>query len=190
MKMSEEKKLLRKQMKEARAAFTGAGRAQADQAIWQKILALPQFTESPRVFAYASFGSEINTWPFLKSCLAYGKELYLPKVAGSTMIFRHVKDLSQLVPGVWGIPEPSESCPAADMTNLSKTSFVLMPGLAFDRQRRRLGYGGGYYDRTFADCTGFFFCAAAYDFQITDRVPTESWDLKASVIITESEEIK
>lgn len=177
-------------MKAARAAFAGEERRKADEEIWRKVVSLPEYTASGRVFAYASFGSEIDTGRFLRRCLADGKELYLPRVTGKEMVFRRVRDLGVLVPGVFGIPEPDESCEAADLyAGTAAEKFVLMPGLAFDRERRRLGYGGGYYDRTFADCTDFFFCAAAYQIQIVGQVPAEEWDLKASVILTENETI-
>ncbi|MDD6221514.1 MAG: 5-formyltetrahydrofolate cyclo-ligase [Lachnospiraceae bacterium] len=184
-----EKTELRRQMKALRAGFTGAARKKADEAVWRQVLALPAFEACETVFGYASFGTEIDTGKFLQACLDAGKRLFLPKVTGKQMIFRRVEDLACLVPGVWGIREPDESCEAAEPDKDFAGSFCLMPGLAFDRMCHRLGYGGGYYDRTFAGEPAVYFCAAAYSFQIADHVPADGRDIKVSVIVTEKEVI-
>lgn len=185
--LKSEKQEMRRHMKALREEFTGEARRKADEAVWRKIFALPEFKASRTVFAYASFGTEIDTNVFLRTCLDSGKELFLPKVTGKEMAFKRVKNLSDLIPGVWGIPEPDASWETADLTEDFAGSFCLIPGLAFDRDCHRLGYGGGYYDRTFAGCSGIYFLAAAYSFQVVPQVPVCSRDLRASAVVTEEE---
>src|SRR3970282_593902 len=97
--------------------------------------------------AYVSFGGEFETAEFISDLLARGKTLVLPREErGSRDLKLHaVQDPeSQLVAGVWGIPQPrSDLCP---LVPASQLDFVLVPGVAFTRHCERLGYGGGYYD--------------------------------------------
>lgn len=188
--LNAEKWELRRQMKALRQEFTGETRRRADEAIWRQIYALPEFERCRKVLAYASFGTEIDTSAFLQTCLDLGKELFLPKVTGEHMAFRRVKCLADLIPGVFGIREPDASCETADLSGEDFAGcFCLMPGLAFDRACHRLGYGGGYYDRTLSGCRDVFCCAAAYSFQIVQRVPVCEQDLRVSAIVTEDEYI-
>ena len=115
------------------------------------------------------------------------KKILLPRVNGKDLDLYYIKDLSKdLVPGSFGIMEPiaAECIPAS----YKDIDLVLIPGVAFDRQMNRLGYGGGFYDKLLkilpADLPGI---AIAFDLQIVDSIPVMAHDRKIDIIVTETE---
>ena len=104
----------------------------------------------------------------------------MPKVYGRDMKFHRITTLSELKPGKYGILEP-------DNTDICEPEqgLMIMPGLAFDKEHHRAGYGGGFYDRYLEQHPAFYKAAVAFSFQIVDHIETESYDLKPDCIITE-----
>lgn len=141
------------------------------------------YLESPVIYSYVSFRSEVDTTRFNERVLKDGKQLALPKVVSKTdMEFFFVEDIKQLVPGYMGILEPVPLRPAEPQ----KRCLMVLPGLAFDREFGRLGYGGGYYDRYIGDRTNKFYrCGVCYDLQLIPAVPREPHDLLMDYIVTE-----
>ena len=103
----------------------------------------------------------------------------VPKVLGDEMIFIYMDDLTAVEKGYAGIPEPVANGPAAD----DPTALVLMPGLAFDPQGHRIGYGGGFYDRFLAAEPNHPTLALCYDFQMLDHLETESFDIPVDCVL-------
>ena len=97
------------------------------------------------------------------------------------MVFYRLTDFSQLAPGYFGIPEPTEG-ETVDWTD----ALMIMPGVAFDRENHRVGYGGGFYDRFLEKHPDTQRVAVAFDFQILDLVPTEPTDICPQIIVTQS----
>ena len=83
--------------------------------------------------------------------------------------------------GKKGIRDPKTSHPVAD----GEDGLMIMPGVAFDNLRHRVGYGGGFYDRYLSKHTSHFTAALAFEFQMMEEVPTEPTDLLPDVVITE-----
>ena len=189
--LQEAKRALRKEVLAARGALDSQSRQRLSGKITEQLLALPEYRAAAVVAAYASFGSEFDTSPFLKAALASGKRLLLPRVDLSRrrMQFCAVSGLaSDLVPGVWGIPEPALHClPVA----ASGADFVLVPGVAVSVRGARLGYGGGFYDRLLAE-NGVVALRvlAAFSMQTVAQVPTGPWDLPVDVVVTETSVIR
>ena len=98
------------------------------------------------------------------------------------MTFYRLEDFSQLKPGYFGIPEPEEG-EAAEWED----ALIIMPGVAFDRENHRVGYGGGFYDRFLEKHPGLTRMALAFGFQILESVPAESTDICPEIIVTEEE---
>lgn len=157
-------------------------------AIMERITHLDCYRRAGVVLAYVGFGSELRTETFLRRALDDGKMLLLPRVNTEErrLDLYEVENLDQdLEAGTWGIREPKpDLCrrvvPAA-------IDFALVPGVAFDRRGARLGYGGGYYDRLLASCSGPcpFLVAAAFELQMVDEVPLEEHDARVDLILTE-----
>ena len=183
---SEAKAATRRAVLLRRDALPGGERALLSGRIVTTILDLPTYQEAGVVLAYASFGTEPQTDDLLRRVLADEKKLVLPRVEGGGLGLYEVRDLSgDLAPGTWGIREPEpDRCPRADPGGVG---FALVPGVAFDRRARRLGYGGGYYDRLLAGGLpeGTPLVSGAFEVQIVDEVPTDPHDAPVDVVVTE-----
>ncbi len=182
----EAKAPLRRAVLRRRAALPEEERALLSGRIVATILNLPTYKNADVVLAYASFGTELQTDELLWRVLNDGKVLVLPRVEGSALGLYEVQDLtSDLAPGTWGIREPEpDRCPAVDRGGVG---FALIPGVAFDRGGRRLGYGGGFYDRLLAGGLpdGTPLVSGAFEVQILDEVPTDPHDAPVDVVVTE-----
>ncbi|MBO5459000.1 MAG: 5-formyltetrahydrofolate cyclo-ligase [Lachnospira sp.] len=150
--------------------------------ITDKITALRKFDEAEYIFTYVNYNQEVETIPLIKHCLELKKNVLVPKVYGSSMHFHQITSLDELKPGKYGILEPDNQ----KLFN-PKQGFMVMPGLAFDRNLNRAGYGGGFYDKYLADKPQIFKAAAAFQFQIVESIETDSYDLRPDMIVTEQE---
>jgi 5-formyltetrahydrofolate cyclo-ligase len=107
------------------------------------------------------------------------------------MELRKVEDMSDWIPGKWGVPEPDPT--RTDLMDVSLTlDVVLVPGIAYNTNGARLGYGGGYYDRLYAgagrtsDSTSTLWIGFAFSDQvITEPLPLERHDLRLNGVATE-----
>jgi len=142
------------------------------------------------VLGFASFGSELDTRPFLDKVLASGRALVLPRVdrEGRRLVLYRVASLAtDLRPGTWGIPEPDPAhCGLAASADID---LILVPGVAFDPDGGRLGYGAGYYDRLLAAWASPLppLVAVAFELQIVPAVPVLAGDHGVDLVVTESQ---
>jgi 5-formyltetrahydrofolate cyclo-ligase len=185
--LHEAKLAARQAMMAARDALPVAARLAASAAITARIAALPSFIAARTVLLTLPFRSEWDTLPLVEQALAAGKTVAAPRVNRATrMLDLHsLSDSARaLVPGAFGIPEPAAT---ADRVAPESVEWVLVPGVAFDRTGRRLGYGGGYYDRLLPLLGHATRVAGAFDLQLVDRVPWAPHDVCVDVIVTESQ---
>ena len=115
----------------------------------------------------------------LEQALRDGKQVAVPKVFGDEMKFLYLQDLTQVAKGYAGIPEPIADEPVAE----DKTALVLMPGLAFDPQGHRIGYGGGFYDKFLAAEPDHPTLALCYEFQLLPKLETEEHDIPVDGVL-------
>jgi 5-formyltetrahydrofolate cyclo-ligase len=175
----------------ARNALSPEIRQSLDARITEQLCTLAAWRNAECVLAYASFGSEFDTTTFIAQTLAAGKRLCLPRVVRnpSRLAIHQVQDWeNDLAPGAYGIREPrSEICPPVA---LDEIDFVLVPGVAFNPQGARLGYGEGFYDGLIETLPERprrpHLVAAAYALQIQNTLPLEAHDQRLDRIITES----
>lgn len=178
------KNILRKQMKRMRNDMDSSSMFSKSQAVLERIVVLNQYRNSEKIFTYVSSNNEVDTIMLIDYSLSIEKRVFVPKVIGKEMLFYEITDISELSPGYMGIFEPSTDGKEPDC---SKTGLICMPGLAFDRNKNRLGYGGGYFDRYLAGDNSLYKVALAYDFQILDYIPNTCNDIRPDMVITESE---
>ncbi len=184
--MRDAKRAMRARILSAREQLTVAASAQASRAICTALAARPDFQRAHAVLLTLAFGSEWDTTPLVDAALGQSKTVALPRVnpATRTLDLCAVADvLRDVAPGYRGIREPLLHCPLVDPAAID---WVLVPGLAFDLEGRRLGYGGGFYDRLLPTLApGVPRVAAAFEVQIVDRVPASRHDLAVDAIVTE-----
>lgn len=160
-----------------------------DEAICKKIIRFIDSENIDTVFIYSSIGTEIDTSSVIKYAIAKGIGVALPKCAdeNGTMYFYMISDAeNDLVRGMFSITEPDiDKCrKAVD----SENSLCIVPGLSFDRNGYRLGYGKGYYDRFLSNFKGKSI-GLCYDACLCDKLPFDKYDRKVDTIITETETI-
>ena len=144
------------------------------QAIWKS---------AGSILFFAPLPIEPDIWPLLEEALAAGKAAALPRFSPVTKTYlaARIQNPDQdLHRGQLGIREPTEAC--AEFP-LSRLDLVLVPGVAFDLQGRRLGRGKGYYDRLLADVRGVK-CGVGFDEQIVDAIPVGPLDVQLDCILT------
>ena len=152
--------------------------------IQARALALTCFSTVQAVALYSPIHNEVDTDSLLNHALARGKRVFLPRWMGQEFAFAQVARRGELAVGRFGILEPSG---ALGLTDADKQSLlVFVPGVVFDGRGNRSGRGGGSYDRLLEQCRGSATAVGlAYEFQIVDAVPAQSWDFAMHFIVTE-----
>lgn len=181
----ETKQHIRRQIAALRKACSDEEVEEKSLAITGRVLALPEFLHCRKMYIYADYNHEVRTEYLIKEAWKMGKQAAVPKVEGTEMRFILLEDFSKLAPGYFGIPEPVEG-----ETVHWEDGLMIMPGVAFDRENRRVGYGGGFYDRFLEKHPGLFTVALGFEFQILDQVPFEETDIRPRVIVTEEEVLR
>lgn len=178
----DEKNLIRKQMKQLRADMTRTERFEKSMQIFEKLITVPEFKRADRIYTYVSMDNEIDTIMLIDYSLSIEKRVFVPRVSGKDMEFYEISDISELSPGYMGIYEPDINGKEPDY---SRTGFMCMPGLAFDRSYNRIGYGGGFYDRYLSVENKLYKAALAYEAQLLESIPAQDVDVRPDMIVTE-----
>lgn len=178
----DEKNLIRKQMKQLRADMTRTERFEKSMQIFEKLITVPEFKRADRIYTYVSMDNEIDTIMFIDYSLSLEKRVFVPRVSGKDMEFYEISDISELNPGYMGIYEPDINGKEPDY---SRTGFMCMPGLAFDKSYNRIGYGGGFYDRYLSVENKLYKAALAYEAQLLESIPAQDGDVRPDMIVTE-----
>ena len=182
----EQKKALRARIRAWRSGLTAQVKAEAGDALSRHgIDFLRPLSPDVIVSGFASLPDELRCWPMLRRLAGEGTHLALPVMQGKgqPLIFRAWAPGDAMDSGVWGIAEPKAGKPAVE------PDVLLVPLLAFDRKGRRLGYGGGFYDRTMALLRSrkpIVAVGLAYDEQQVDAVPHLDYDQLLDWVLTPS----
>ena len=182
MTKTEEKQQLRRTMRALESGLSARYKAESSRAIAAHLLAMPEYQEAGTVFCFVGTDREIDTRPILEDVLAAGKRLCVPQCVGKgIMELRQVTDLRQLIPGAYGILEPSADAP---LVSLDEVDFAILPCLTCNHLGQRLGQGGGYYDRFLAHYRGgtVLLCREKL---IREEIPLEPRDMPVPWVLTE-----
>jgi 5-formyltetrahydrofolate cyclo-ligase len=159
-------------------------------AIWKRLAVLPVFEAAELALFYLSFKSEVETALMRQIAREQGKQVAAPRARpGSNEMAFHLLPSEELsTPGPYGILQPAADLPLAD---LKRSSVVLVPGSAFDRQGNRLGWGGGHYDRWLSGPgKGLPTVGLAFHEQLVDHIPAASHDVPMDWVLTDMETIQ
>jgi 5-formyltetrahydrofolate cyclo-ligase len=178
-----EKDDLRREMARLRASMPPPERARLTDLVEETLFGLPQVGSARTVLLFYSFGTEVGTAGMAARLLADGKRLLLPFLTeAGDMEAAEVRPGERLEASDYGPREPPSRVPV----DPSAVDLVVAPGLAFDREGHRLGYGGGHYDRFLARMGGEApRVGVAFSLQIVERVPVEPGDEPVDVVVTD-----
>ena len=174
-----DKMSLRRQMKLQKQAMTQSQIESKSADLARQFLATESYRNARTLYGYLPFNQEVRTQPILEQALRDGKRVAIPRILGKEMKFFYIQNFSGLTVSPFGAPEPADDAPVAE----DKTALVLMPGLAFDLRGRRIGYGGGYYDRFLAQEPEHPTIALCFDFQLLSALETEEHDIRADRVL-------
>ena len=173
------KQELRRSIRARKRAMTEAEIQSKSERLAALFLVSEAYRNARSVYGYLPYNQEVRTVPMLEQALKDGKRVAVPKCYGDEMRFIWMDDLSKVEKGYAGIPEPIDDAPVAD----DPTALVLMPGMAFDPQGHRIGYGGGFYDKFLAAEPGHPTLALCYDFQMLPQLETEAFDIPVDTVL-------
>lgn len=151
----------------------------------QRLLLLPEYRQAKTVLIYLPTKSEINTLAIIQSSWQQHKNIVIPVCQSNrTLLLSKLNCFADLAKGTYDILEPVKD--KIIPIDPQEVDLAIVPGLAFDEQGTRLGYGGGYFDRFLKtlreDCPVLALC---YEFQVIKHIPTEVHDVPVDMILTE-----
>ncbi len=192
MDAREQKRLLRAAMRRRRDEISPDVRVLWSAALCRNVGVLPEFAQAACVHVFCSFGSEPDTAPLIAAAFGAGKRVVVPITPGrESNELRHVEIFpgQQYKPGIYNIPIPffpgQEAYPFCEPSDFfTATDCILVPLLAFDWRRHRLGYGRGFYDR-FLQKTPGYTIGLAFSTQEVGDLPIENHDTALDIIATE-----
>lgn len=176
-----EKEAIREQIFAARKRMSESERLHNSSLICRRIMETEVFAKAACVYAYMDCKGEVGMEPLLRACWETGKPIAVPKVFGKELRFFYITSYEDLASGYFHIPEPIEGLLEAK----EERALMIVPGVAFDPDRHRCGYGGGFYDRYLEIHREHRTISPAFEFQIVERVPAETYDIFPQMIITE-----
>ena len=174
-----DKKALRQSIRAQKRAMTEEEIIRRSEALGRLFLESEAYQNAKTIYGYLPYNQEVRTVPMLEQALKDGKRVAVPKVYGDEMKFLYLNDLTAVAKGYSGIPEPIADEPVAD----DETALVLMPGLAFDPQGHRIGYGGGFYDKFLSAEPNHPTLALCYAFQMLPSLETEDHDIPVDYVL-------
>ena len=174
-----DKMSLRRQIREQKRAMTPEQIQSASEKLGVLFFETECYRQAKTIYGYLPYNQEVRTIPILEQAIKDGKKVAVPKVYGEEMKFIYLDDFSRVEKGYAGIPEPVADQPVAE----DKSALVLMPGLAFDREGHRIGYGGGFYDKFLSGEPEHPTVALCYGFQMMDHLETEEFDIPVDVVL-------
>jgi len=185
----EQKTAIRQQFRVLARSIAPEQAAAASEDLRKHLLGSPYWQQAQRILMFYPLNDEPDITPLLEQALTAGKTIALPRYNSSLGVYEAalIRSLTEdLVPGRFGVREPSPNCPALPLNQLDLT---LVPGIAFDASGRRLGRGKGFYDRLLPGTTGMTL-GLAFDWQESDALPTEPHDVELNAILTPTRWLK
>ena len=182
------KRNLRHQMLARRRAIAVAEYRAASLLVQRAFLAIPEFRQARVLALYNAVHNEVSTSLVHTAALDAGKTVIYPVVTAGSLVFRQVISDKDVHAGAYGIKEPLAACPEVA---IMEADAVVVPGVAYDLEGRRVGYGKGYYDKALHQLEGHGrlvgFC---FDFQVVEELKGEPHDVQMDVIITDRRVIR
>lgn len=151
--------------------------------IQQRLISSGEYVESSIVALYYSIHNEVATENVISHAFSSGKKVLLPVMSEDNLLFRELTETSTVHAGAYGIMEP---CATNTVLAAAQADMIVIPGIAFDENGNRVGYGKGCYDKALHHLEGQGrLVAVCFDFQLIEKIIGEPHDVKVDMIITE-----
>ena len=170
------KQILRKKYKDIRRNIKD--KEEQDNIIFNKVINLEEYKQSDLILIYVSLKDEVDTIELIKYSLKIGKKVAVPKCEDNDIIFYYINSIKDLEEGKFGILEPKTNKKVINFNN----SICIIPGVAFDKQNNRIGYGKGFYDRFLENYNGIKI-GLTYKECVCDKIDSEINDVKMDKVI-------
>ena len=170
------KQILRKKYQKIRLNIVD--KEKKDRFIFEQIINNELVKKSKLILIYFSKQDEVDTKELIKFFLASHKLVDLPQVVGKEIVFYYIKSIIDVETGKFGLKEPITNCKVLDYSN----SICIVPGICFDRNNYRVGYGGGYYDRFLKNYKGYTI-GITYSECLVDKIDIDRHDIKLDKVI-------
>jgi 5-formyltetrahydrofolate cyclo-ligase len=148
-------------------------------AVFRKVESFPAFLQAKNILIYWSLPDELPTHTVAEKWAA-DKQILLPSVKGENLIIKKYSGKDGLKKGAFGIEEPLE-----DFDSRAFIDLVIVPGVAFDKNKNRLGRGKGYYDR-FLEKIDAPKIGVGFDCQLIEKLPVEKFDVRMNKVVVPS----
>ena len=182
---------IRQDMRRRRDAMSLDDVLNLSRAVEDRLFACKDFSACQNIMFFLSFGNEVRTDEMIKRSLDESKQVYVPRLITRERRLEvcEITDMDQEFElGSYDIREPSRQ--NSKLVSPSMIDAVIAPGLAFDRSGGRIGFGGGYFDWLFKQLPDEALrLGVAYEFQVVDSIPQDSWDERVQTIFTENDTI-
>jgi 5-formyltetrahydrofolate cyclo-ligase len=184
MDIKEWKETIRERLLEIRSSIPEQEFLQKSAEICDRLQGLSEYRNAEIIHCYVSINErrEVNTHPLLSGMLAAGKKVIVPITQISNGTLRHVelKSINDLKANEWGMLEPADGEEVAVET----LDLVIVPMAGGDRQKNRIGYGKGFYDRFLAqvECPSV---GLLFEEGLIEDIPTEPFDVPLDILVTE-----
>ncbi len=172
-------------MRSMRLAFLPTKAAAYSEAICKRLLEHPAFRKARTVMLYSPIHSEVDVTPVANAALKAGKVVAMPSIRKNSIVPKAYSGGS-LRKGKYGIPEPM----GTKTIDAETIGFVAVPGIAFDLNGNRIGFGAGHYDAFLKKAANAHRIGVAYDFQVVPRLPKEPHDEPMDEVLTERRAIR
>ncbi len=180
------KRSIRSQFLAQRKSLSDETHQELSDEIQKRLIDSGYLNEADCVALYSAINNEVRMDKVAEFVLQEGKRLAYPRIRGDELDFFEVADMDDLAAGSFGVMEPK----GKTLVSSDELDVVVVPGVVFDLSGHRLGYGKGYYDRTLNSCRkNCKKVGVAFDFQVTDKLPTFEHDQVLTLLVTEKRTI-
>lgn len=169
-------------MRRLRREMTEKEVSEKSEKIQRLLFEFDRYKNAKTVMVFISAFKEPSTNGIITNALQCGKRVVVPvsDTKTETIILSYLDNTGDLQKGAYGIPEPAVIKPA----DAADIDFILVPGLSFDKDGNRMGFGKGYYDKLLCTVSAEK-TALCYSFQLLDKIPSDKHDVPMNTIITE-----
>ena len=150
--------------------------------IFNKLIMLDVYKNSKVIAIYKNLNSEVDTNNLIEYSLKNNKKVLLPRIVNDEIRFYTIAADEELIKSNFGVYEPLEN--NNKLYSKNDINLIIIPGISFDKEKNRIGFGKGYYDKYLKN-KNIYKIGLCFDEQIADKLPCSENDIKMDIVITD-----